>query len=415
MRMKTKIFTLLFALLTGNVFATQDKSTLELRLQSVNTGYLGETSIFFDQNINPAYNSSQDAAMVFSDVPGVPAFFSYTSDNVMCSINGAGDLSVTEVVELGAQVDISGSYNITAYNIDNFDPTSIILLEDRELNVFTNLRTNFYNIRLDSGAIVSGRFFIHVSYPASFASVNAGCTNTNGVIKAIYDSSIQWNQIQLFDANNDPVPGGVMVNKGETDFGALSEGDYTLDFYYGTYIATRTFHLNGNQVIANIAVDSRAIFTGEQVTFNANATNATQYTWNFGDGTIITNVANPSLAYSQSGDYTVNLQCSNDSGCSVTAQFSVTVNIATATGVQDEGLKAISVYGYAMNVTVNMNGVTNNNSEVLVYNLLGQPVYDMPLNVQKETISLNGQANGYYLVSVKNAGEVNTTRVFLSR
>ena len=54
-----------------------------------------------------------------------------------------------------------------------------------------------------------------------------------------------------------------MVNKGETDFNRLPEGDYTLNFFYGTYVAARTFHLNGNQVIANIAADAQVkILTG---------------------------------------------------------------------------------------------------------------------------------------------------------
>src|ERR1700761_7038810 len=112
MLMKTLNFTLLFTIMTASVFSYQNKNTLRFRLQSVSTSYLDETTIFFDDNISPLYNSSEDAAKIFNKVPGVPAIFSYTSDNIQCSTNGFGNLTSTEIIPLGYRVDVSGNYKI---------------------------------------------------------------------------------------------------------------------------------------------------------------------------------------------------------------------------------------------------------------------------------------------------------------
>src|SRR4051812_47071237 len=127
--MKTLTFTLLFAILATSAFATQYKKTVKLRLQSP-TGNVDDVTMYFDQGISPQYNSQADAAKVFATVPGVPQIFSMTSDNVPCSINGCGTLSNAQVVEVGYKVGYNGLYNITAALIDNFDPTSIIRLQD---------------------------------------------------------------------------------------------------------------------------------------------------------------------------------------------------------------------------------------------------------------------------------------------
>ncbi len=411
-RMKKITFTLLLAALTLSVFATQNKNTIKLRLQNTTTGYLDEATVFFDEDISPAYNSSEDAAKVFNAVPGVPSFYSYANEGMECSINGYGTLQNTEVVPLGFKVSVDGNYKIIASDINNFDPTSIIRLEDRHLGTFTDLRANFYQASLTTKDPSNGRFFLHITHPVQFSSTNAGCDNNDGTISVAFDTTITWDIVQLMDMNNNPLGTYPNVSNPQLIFNALPEGDYMVSFIYGSYPANHNFHLTGNHVVVSIGTPG-VIVKGQEVTFNANASHANQYSWDFGDGTTIYGVANPSLSYLQTGNFTVTVNCSNSYGCTASAQASVSVTYAT--GIDEQSAKIINVYAHYKTVTVDLNDVTNVNAEMHVYNLLGESVYNSIMKSQKEVTDLDELPNGYYLVSVKNAGKTNTSRVYLSK
>ena len=170
--MRILTLTLLFAILSGSAFATANKKQVKLRVQAP-SGNLDEATMYFDQGINSTYNYQEDAQKVLSGVAGVPVIYSVTADNIDCSINGFGTLSATEVVPVGLDVDATGTYTITAPLLDNFDPTSIIRLEDRQTGTFTDLRTNFYQAQVTDNEAASVRFFINVTFPSSQINVSA--------------------------------------------------------------------------------------------------------------------------------------------------------------------------------------------------------------------------------------------------
>ncbi len=228
--MKTWIFTLLFFSYGFTAFATQDKKTIKLRLQSP-TGNLSDVTVYFDEGISPFYNSKQDAIMVFSKVPGVPQFYAYSMDTVACSILGYGDLSTTTIVPLGYQVGYDGTYNISAIEMDNFDPTSVITLEDRKLGKFIDLRENFDQVMLDSSDPGTNRFFIHISTPVIFNTVNSNCQNNAGQVSAVADTSIIWSTCQLFNSSNQLLATDSSVT-GAILFDSLQAGNYQVVFTY---------------------------------------------------------------------------------------------------------------------------------------------------------------------------------------
>lgn len=412
--MKTWIFTFLFFACGLSAFATQDKKTIKLRLQSP-TGNLSDVTVYFDQGISELYNSKQDAIMVFSKVPGVPQFYGFTLDTVACSDMGYGDLSATTVVPLGFTVGFDGLYNISAIELDNFDSTSIITLEDRVAGTFTDLREDFYQVQLDSSSTGNtgyGRFFIHVSYPVTFSSVNSNCQNSAGKINVVADSSVTWNTCQLVNAANQVLVTDSNVNSA-IQFDSLQAGNYQVVFTYGQYTATRSMQINGNFVTASIGTPTETIYTNEDVVFNAITTNANQYTWEFGDSTIITGVANPDQTYLVPGQYTVTLTCTNDSGC--TASTQATVIVYEATGIKNISANDIHVYAYGKDITVVMGDVPASNARINVYNLLGQSVLNGPLTQASQVFNMAGQPMGYYLVSVENNGEVKTQKILIAQ
>ncbi len=407
--MRVLITTLLFAVLSANLFATQDKKTLKIQLQAT-SGNIDQTTIYFDQAIQPAYNFQEDAQKIFSGVAGKPELFSVTADNIQCSNNGFGTLSNTEIVALGYDVDASGTFTITAAQIDNFDPTSIIRLEDTQSGTFTDLRLGGASVTLNDNDATTGRFFIHVTRPAIFSSQNSGCLNNDGIVNADLDNSANWTLVNLYDAFNNPVGSYTNVS-GQFNFNALPEGDYHLVMAFGSYTTTKDFHVSGNYVVADIDASAFSVETMEEISFYSLATNSNQFEWDFGDGTLIVGVANPSLSYLTPGVYTVSMRASNQAGCSDNA--SVTVTVADrASSIKDEVNEAATVTAYGKSVKVKMTEESYSGAQVEIFNLLGQPVHQSVNNQQQFEISLDNQPNGYYLVAVKNGEAQSTKRIY---
>ena len=109
----------------------------------------------------------------------------------------------------------------------------------------------------------------------------------------------------------------------------MSEGDYSVDFIYGNYSATKPIHMSGNSIKATISAPTQIGYVNQEMNFFSSTHNATNSEWNFGDGTIITGISNPSYAYPESGSFEVVLTCTNSFGCqlqdSVTSLFKFTV------------------------------------------------------------------------------------------
>lgn len=408
--MRVLTFTLLFAAFSANLFATQDKKTLKIQLQAQG-GNLDQTIIYFDQSIQPVYNYQEDAQKVFSGVAGKPELFSVSSDNVKLSNNGFGTLSNTEVVALGFDVDATGTYTISASQIDNFDPTSIIRLEDAQSGNFTDLRQSGMQVSLNDNDPQTGRFFLHITRPSTFGSVNSGCQNNDGKLTADFDNSVQWTLVNLYDAFNNQIGSYSNIN-GQFDFTSLSEGDYRMVMAYGNYTTTKDFHVSSNYVVADITASAVIAETWEEINFYSNATNSNQFQWDFGDGTLITGVANPSLAYLTPGIYTVSMIASNQYGCADNANITVTVSEKT-TGIKDVKEVAASITSWGKSIQITLNNEPATDAKVNVYNLLGQNVYESGEVNKTMTVELNNQQNGYYLVSVKNGSAQSTSKVLL--
>lgn len=410
--MKYLNFTLLFVMLASTAFASQNKSEVVVRIQA-QTGHIDEATLYFDNGINPTYVFQEDAQKVYSGVAGVPAIYSLTSDLVDCSINGFGTSAASQEIAIGYDVDTDGLYDISAPLLDNIDPTSIIRLEDRQLGVFTDLRQGKYNVQLNDADPATGRFFIHISRPVQVTTTASGCSNNDGLIEVSLDNEITWTSCSLMDAFNNQV--GTYNNiTGQFDFTGLAEGDYYLVFNYNSYSTTQSFHITGRYVITSIVASKQVVEVGEIIEFTASSTNSNNYSWDFGDGTLINGVAHPTINYYQAGEYVVTLICANDYGCSDNAQVNVTVTEATISGINEKRGDNAHVYAAGKEIFVNLN-TTANDAQLQVFNLLGQSVYSAPVATQTETVSLDEQPTGYYLVSVKNAGILSTKRVFLSK
>ena len=78
---------------------------------------------------------------------------------------------------------------------------------------------------------------------------------------------------------------------------------------------------------ATSSFNAAPVCKGTPTVFNNTSTGGTNYSWNFGDGSAISTVQNPTHTYSSSGNFVVTLTVSNTAGCLFVSTNTVVVNV----------------------------------------------------------------------------------------
>ena len=410
--MKTISFTLLLVSLTYLAFATEEKKQVIVQFQSP-SGYVDETTIYFDLGLSPVFSAGQDAPKAFASIPGAGSVYSTSSDGVQCSINGYSTLATSAVIPVGIKIDVAGNYLFPNAILSSFDSSSVVQLEDRQLHIFTNLSNSIYPVELSDTGVITGRFFLHVSSAIQVLPVTSGCQNNDGKLNIYGDSSIMWSSVGLYN-QGDSLISSLTNIAGPYSFSNLPEGDYRLVlFLNGNYVAGKLLHLDGNYVVVHIQPLALTASVTEQIIFKTAAINATSYFWSFGEGSEINGIANPTFAFMQPGVFTARVLCSNAYGCQYTD--SVTITVSNTTAVNSIISASRNVWAYSKTIQVVLSEDIKQGAELKVYNLLGQPVYESQINGSTTSVTLNDQADGYYIVSVQNDNVASVKSVVLTK
>ena len=138
----------------------------------------------------------------------------------------------------------------------------------------------------------------------------------------------------------------------------------------------------------------------------ANTKNADSYRWDFGDGTPRSSVPTPAHAYSSSGSYAVKAVLRND--CDSTVLLKAVY--CNATGIDKNQLDNETIKLYP-NPASNVLTIKSENAimlkEVIIYNLLGQKVYETEVQNQHQySINITHMPSGIYSVYIKTDKDV---------
>ena len=154
----------------------------------------------------------------------------------------------------------------------------------------------------------------------------------------------------------------------------------------------------------------------EMVTLTANATNASEYVWNFGDGNTQTGSANVVHAYDAEGTYNVTLTASN-SDCNSEATKIIKVN-NTATGINGTAATNLNIYGQGERVVIEFNKWGGDKADIFMYNTLGQRMESLTgvstLKGRQE-LYIADIKPGYYFIQVVSNGKTQGKKVFLGK
>lgn len=264
--MKTLISTYILTLLTSFAFASSDNKQLEISLTSpVQT--FDKTVINFNPGIVSSVTTVEDIHKVFSTLFNTPSIYTLSFENEALSGNDFSDLSISENIPVSLRTSVAGEYVFAASLLTNFDPTTIIRLEDKETQVLTDLRAGNYAVQLLANAQISDRFVLHVSKAVLVSTITADYMNTGGSVVVLQDNSVTATSSKLFDVSGNLI-GSYENTTGNYSFDNLASGDYILFLTFGTYIVSRdinvgkTFATGINKVSADkikVSADSKTI------------------------------------------------------------------------------------------------------------------------------------------------------------
>ncbi|MBL7778025.1 MAG: T9SS type A sorting domain-containing protein [Chitinophagales bacterium] len=391
------------------LFAAAGKKEVKIGIINLSSSAYDLTTIYLDYGTSPAYFNLEDAYKVFNPSPVVPQIYSLTTDSVECQNNGYGPFVSTAVIPLGFEVDSGGNYQIFCNLLDNIDPTSIVRLEDKFTGNFYDLRQGTFSFTVSHSTKNNSRFVLHISLPPLVSTTDATCSNNDGVIQINQDPSIAWNVCQLYDTTNTLV-GSYNNVTGNFQFLGLPEGRYTIVYLYNTYVATQSIELNGFYVTNHIGASKVTATVGELVQFFSLTVNATQFFWDFGDGSQIYGIAFPQFNYMAPGNYMVVMRAFNQQGCE--AYDTLFITIIEATGVSD--VLALSATVYCNESEIIIKHLPEGNTQIQLFSTTGQLVHEQESKGAATTqISSSFLPKGIYLLHLQNGNALLTKRVIL--
>ncbi len=134
-----------------------------IRLTVEGNNYSDEIIVMTAPDATSDFDNSFDAYKLFG-TETAPQFYSLASGNRL-SINTLGDIVDTDIVELGLNVGFETTYTIKLTELDNFSEFPVVLLEDKQCDVWTNLLENPAYTFAASPLDKNERFALHFSNP----------------------------------------------------------------------------------------------------------------------------------------------------------------------------------------------------------------------------------------------------------
>jgi PKD repeat protein len=401
-------------------FDATNITRMRLRMENVNT-VASEAIVAFLEDATDAADSQYDALRL----AGNTQMSLYTfNGNLEYAVQAWPTLTNERVIDLGTVNTVAGPSTISMNLFENFDPSVIVYLEDTELGVFHNLTADniyqFNNTGLNGETV---RFRLHFRAPIAVAS-SMDCSGTESGKIIVANPNATPVALEVKNANNEVVATAAAF-VGEHEVTNLSAGNYSLKLTYtdgGTTTKNAVVESNGMTAPASFIASATTVSIADAIIeFQGTAQGASEYIWDFGDGTIVTGDLNPVHAYTSLGVYTVTFTALNN-GCGSTATSTVSVtNDATGIGsaTTNNGFSifpnpATDVANLLLNVDRSENEVT-----ISINDAAGRLVSTKLVNDVRSGavigLDINGLANGVYQVSVEGKNFRNVGRLTIAK
>jgi hypothetical protein len=351
----------------------------------------------------------------WSSATGQPTLYTKAGEEVM-GINSLPSLSETMVVPMGLTPGANGNFTFTFEDIASFPQTAMIYLEDLKLGTMNNLRDNAtyeFAANLNDNP---DRFMLHFQ-PGLQAEVADQDCDSQGSIELTQPAPTVWSTYEVKGNDNNVYATGTNLS-GTLTVSNLPAQEYVVTVTHPSgYSAQEYITVNGSSPInATINASATNVQIDEMISLTANATNANEYVWNFGDGNTQTGSANVVHAYDAAGTYNVTLTATNDVCNDIAVK---TINVTnTTTGINGTAATNLNIYGQGERVVIEFNKWGGDKADIFMYNTLGQRMESLAgvstLKGRQE-LYIADIKPGYYFIQVVSNGKVLGKKVFLGQ
>jgi len=371
---------------------------------SNNEGLQNETLIAFLDEATDNPDHQFDA----HKLPGNEFISIYsTNETENFAIQAWKNITNERVIGLGVDATVTGMHAIGIPRIENIDATTLVYLEDTETGAYHNLRNGDYQFQVNEAVSGTGRFFLHFIKAVEVGATAETCNSNDGSIQLTSAPNI-WSY-SLVNANNETISEGAIET--ETSINNLDAGNYTLRFHaYDGYTTVQNVEVVAG---APVQVEVLAITNttvGEVASFTANSVNATEITWNFGDGSAELTGNVVSHTYDMPGVYTVTASATNGACAAVNQQtIAITANTTSINQVISE---TVNIYPNPANnfFTITLNKEVK--AVVEITDLAGKLIRTENINGQMpNVISTSELSNGIYLLNISSNNTTETIKL----
>lgn len=166
-------------------------------------------------------------------------------------------------------------------------------------------------------------------------------------------------------------------------------------------------------IVADTAVASFTYNNSAEpmIAFTSTSTDASAYSWNFGDGSPVDNSANPTHTYTSVGTYTVTLTATNSCNSDTSAQIITIVSI----GINNNVLNTLSVYPNPSNGVFTLDLGITTEAIIEVYNVIGAKVFGKEINAQISSVDLSGFDAGVYVLKVRTGNAQTVKQITVTK
>ncbi len=395
-----------FTRMTGNHWYDQ-----LLTLVIEGNGFADKTQVYFKDGASNLWDGQMDAHKMKSNHDQPTLYTRIPGDHHLIGINGLPLLDHAHSVDMGLLPGTDGSYNVRAEDVEGFDASALIFLEDKQTGDIINLRSTPQYTFTANVLDDTERFIIHFVPPVQIEAISMDCDGAKGTIllelwqTSIDGQSILWDDLTIEDSEGNLVHQVLEVN-GPISVNGLNAGLYTVSLNINGYVAEQTIAINPiQQVVADFAPSTNLAGMDETIQFANNGDYGLEYRWEFGDGTI-SDESDPTHSYTMPGTYQVTLLSFNKD-CQDIATDWIEVS-ETTTGVAEDSEES-QINLWLSGQVLNLDLISNDQSpcDLEIFNSLGQLLFSQKgLSNGKHQINLPPWADQVLLVKLYKNGKL---------
>ena len=326
------------------------------------------------------------------------------------------NLQTARVVNLGTVMSEPGVHTFELNQFDNFDASVRVYLEDALTGEFHNMNASSSYSFTNDPSFTDTRFRLHFMAPFAF-NATGSCSNDN-TGKVIISNP---NENYPMSAKIKNLSGEVVAENDsimtEYIFTSLTPGAYSLEASYdGQDMISNSVNIDAFQAFENINLTSSSnVVSIDQaiVEFSASENVNAVYTWNFGDGTILTGNSSATHAFMQPGIYTVTLSIDN-SGCVFTTSTEIVVTDVILGMSELANSNEIISFPNPANEQLNIFKSSSESASFELTDVSGKVVLTVELNNKLNNINTSQFAPGVYTGTMTQNDSRKTIRIVIA-